>query len=135
MPLPPERPSYDPLSYPTPLGCQSTRFELHASYSNSPLATCFKNGNVYVPKLLSRSIPPSPSPAASPSLFSMSVSLFLPCEWAHQYHFPFCCHLVAESCPTFCDPVDYSLPGSSVHGISQARRLEWVAISISRGSS
>ena len=34
----------------------------------------------------------------------------------------------------FSDPMDYSLPGSSVHGISQARTLEWVAISFSRGS-
>ena len=34
-----------------------------------------------------------------------------------------------------CDPMDYSLPGSSVHEISQARTLEWVAISFSRGSS
>ena len=34
-----------------------------------------------------------------------------------------------------CDPVDCSLPGSSVHGILQARILEWVAISFSRGSS
>ena len=43
--------------------------------------------------------------------------------------------LVAQSCPTLCDPVDYSLPGSSVHGIFQARVLEWVVISFSRGSS
>ena len=35
---------------------------------------------------------------------------------------------VAQSCPTLCDPVDCSLPGSSVHGILQARILEWVAI-------
>ena len=35
----------------------------------------------------------------------------------------------------FCDPMDCSLPGSSVHGISQARILEWVTISSSRGSS
>ena len=35
----------------------------------------------------------------------------------------------------FCDPMDCSPPGSSVHGISQARILEWVAISFSRGSS
>ena len=35
----------------------------------------------------------------------------------------------------FCDPIDCSPPGSSVHGISQARILEWVAISFSRGSS
>ena len=37
--------------------------------------------------------------------------------------------------PTLCDPVDCSLPGFSVHGILQARVLEWVAISFSRGSS
>ena len=34
---------------------------------------------------------------------------------------------VAHSCPTLCDPMDQSLPGSSVHGILQARILEWVA--------
>ena len=43
--------------------------------------------------------------------------------------------LVTQWCPTLCDPMDYSLPGSSVHGILQARILEWVAISFSRGSS
>ena len=42
---------------------------------------------------------------------------------------------VAQSCLTLCDPMDYSLQGSSVHGILQARVLEWVAISFSRGSS
>ena len=35
---------------------------------------------------------------------------------------------VAQSCPTLCDPIDYSLPDSSVHGIFQARVLEWGAI-------
>ena len=38
---------------------------------------------------------------------------------------------VAQSCPTFSDPMDCSLPGSSVHGIFQARVLEWVAIAFS----
>ena len=42
---------------------------------------------------------------------------------------------VTQSCPTLCDPVDYSPPGSSVHGILQTRILEWVAISFSSGSS
>ena len=42
---------------------------------------------------------------------------------------------VVQSCPTLCDPIDSSLPGSSVHGIFQARILEWVAIFFSRGSS
>ena len=39
---------------------------------------------------------------------------------------------VAQSCPTLCDPMDCSLPGSSFLGIFQARILEWVAISFSR---
>ena len=43
--------------------------------------------------------------------------------------------LVTQSCPTLCDPMDCSPPGSSVHGTFQARILEWVAISFSRGSS
>ena len=38
---------------------------------------------------------------------------------------------VAQSCPTLSDPMDCSLPGSSVHGILQARVLEWVAIAFS----
>ena len=42
---------------------------------------------------------------------------------------------VTQSCPTLCNPMDCSLPGSSVRGIFQARVLEWVAISFSRGSS
>ena len=42
---------------------------------------------------------------------------------------------VAQSCPTLCDPMDCSLPGFSVHGVFQARVLEWVAIAFSRGSS
>ena len=43
--------------------------------------------------------------------------------------------LVAQSCPTLCDPMDCSLPGSSIPGIPQARILEWVVIPSSRGSS
>ena len=43
--------------------------------------------------------------------------------------------LVTQSCLTLCNSIDYSPPGSSVHGVLQARILEWVAISFSRGSS
>ena len=42
---------------------------------------------------------------------------------------------VVQSCPTLCNPTACRLPGSSVHGILQARVLEWVATSFSRGSS
>ena len=46
-----------------------------------------------------------------------------------------CCCSITMLCPTLCDPMDCSPSGSSVHGISQARILEWVAIPFSRGSS
>ena len=42
---------------------------------------------------------------------------------------------VTQSCSTLCNPMDCSLPGFSVHGILQARILEWITISFSRGSS
>jgi len=40
---------------------------------------------------------------------------------------------ISQSCPTLCDPMDCSPPGSSVHGIFQARILEWVTITFPRG--
>ena len=47
-----------------------------------------------------------------------------------------CVHTkLLQLCPTLCDPMDYSPPGSSVHGILQARLLEWVAMPSSRRSS
>ena len=55
----------------------------------------------------------------------------------HTLTFAWCACVcwVAQLCLTFCDSMDCSSPGSSVHGIVQARILEWVAISSSRGSS
>ena len=52
-----------------------------------------------------------------------------------QLWWAMCCCLVAKSCLTLCDPMDYSSPGPSVHGIFQARILEWVAFPFSRASS
>ena len=46
-----------------------------------------------------------------------------------------CVRVCVQSCPTLCDPMDCSSPGSSVHEISQASILEWVVISFSRGIS
>ena len=43
--------------------------------------------------------------------------------------------LVTQSCPTLCNPLNYSPPGSSVHGTLQVRILEWVTIPFSRRSS
>ena len=53
----------------------------------------------------------------------------------HIYNGILCVCSVAQLCPSTCDPMDCSPPSSSVHGIFQARILEWVAISYSRGSS
>ena len=45
------------------------------------------------------------------------------------------CVLVAQSCPTLCDPIDCNPPGFSVHGVFQAQILEWVAVPSSKRSS
>ena len=64
-----------------------------------------------------------------------SHSMF-PNHQAHVTPWPKTCEwLVAQSCPTLCDPMDCSLSGSSLHGIFQAIVLEWIAISFSRRSS
>ena len=57
------------------------------------------------------------------------------CTYIIDYHLGACQVHATQSCPTLCDPVDCSQPGSFIHGIFQARILEWVAISSSRGSS
>ena len=69
----------------------------------------------------------------TPSLFCLYFYLYEP---VGVYIWP-CMHAcsVAQSCLTLCDPMDCSLPGSSVHEIFQARILEWVVIFSSRGSS
>ena len=73
-------------------------------------------------------IEPLKNKAAPKSWNSMS--------WNHpQDIYSGCCCLVASHVWLFCDPINCSLPGSSIHGILQARILEWVAIPFSRGSS
>ena len=67
-------------------------------------------------------------------------SFLVSCWKEHTQECNFVCECVcgcsiAQSCPTLWDPLDCSPPGSSAHGISQARIWEWVAISSSRGSS
>ena len=68
-------------------------------------------------------------------LFSGVLSLLERSQWGHRVVLKQKWSEVAWSCLTLCDPMDCSLSGSSVHGILQARILEWVAISFSRGSS
>ena len=76
------------------------------------------------------------SPKLSP-VFYVSLRLALGVSWWGHFLVslvPSCC-LVIKSCPTLCNPMDCSLPGSSVHGILQVRVLEWVSISFKKGSS
>ena len=54
---------------------------------------------------------------------------------SQMFYLLFLCVLVTQLCPALCDPMDSSPPGSSVHGLLQARILEWIAIPFSRGSS
>ena len=77
-------------------------------------------------------------PESTPLIGPMSsISWF----WHHRFVIfdttviCYCCCLVAKLCPTLFNPMDCSLLGSSVHGILQARILEWIAIPFSRGSS
>ena len=65
-------------------------------------------------------------PSAQQARVSETRELAFPCARVHVF---------TQWCPTPCDPMDCSPPGSSVRGILQARTLEWVAISSSRGSS
>ena len=69
-----------------------------------------------------------PTPPASPALQADSLPLSHPTALAREDH-------VTQWCLTLCDPMDCSLPGSSIHGVFQARILEWVAMSFSRGFS
>ena len=79
---------------------------------------------------------PNNSSIINPHLVISSVPLFWILFLSHLSSIvPLVCVLVAQSCPSLCDPMDYSLPGSSVHRILQVRILEWVPISVSRGSS
>ena len=78
-------------------------------------------------------MPPSHGPILQSQLV-LTASLLSSRRIPHP-EVPFVLSSVAQSCPTLCDPMDCSPPVSSVHGILQARILEWVVIPLSRGSS
>ena len=70
----------------------------------------------------------------TPHTYTHYVWVWILCVCIHLSLYCCCC-LVTKSCPTLCDPVDYSPSGSSVHGVLQARILEWIVMSSSGGSS
>ena len=90
-PLPRELPSRFP--HPTPLGCHSVPDwdpcvpQREAVSSSFPLALRVTHGTVSMSVLLSQLTPPCPYPTVSTSLFSTSVSLFVPCRQVRLYHF------------------------------------------------
>ena len=80
------------------------------------------------------------APGWEPPCWGVTTSTSHPCKATSQWFWAlprghWACALCAQSCPTPCDPMDCSPPVSSVHGILQARILEWLAISSCRGSS
>ena len=64
-------------------------------------------------------------------LYNCSFSVFICISFSSSINIIHAAAAKLQSCPTLCDPIDSSPPGSSVHGILQARTLEWVAISSS----
>ena len=83
---------------------------------------------------------PSPGDLPHPGIEPGSPTLqanTLPSEPPGKYHSDAATAAAKslQSCPTLCDPMDYSWPDTSVHGILQERILEWVAISFSKVSS
>ena len=68
--------------------------------------------------------------------FSLHIEILYICVCVYVCVYSICvCVLVTQLCQTLCNPMDCSPPGSSVHGILQARILEWIAIFFSKGSS
>ena len=101
----------------------------------SPWSCCFLQHST-VTEHLRHSTAPGAWRRAEPwsygAQFSRWQQVWLTSWIKKHYHVPV---KSLQSCPTVCDPMDCSLPGSAVHGILQAKILEWVAISFSRGSS
>ena len=90
-------------------------------YKVGPCCLSMLNISLHLLTPNSQSIPPLPLLPGNPK------SVLCVCESV--------LYVRAQLCPTLCNPRDCSPPGSSVHGIFQARILEWVAVSYSRGSS
>ena len=109
-------------------GPRKEQATVRSSHSFLPLALL----HICPSKCAKHICPPHPTP----SLLNQTVlRFFCVCVCVISTWCVCVCVLVAQSCPTLCDPVDCNLPGSSVHEIFQARILEWVAISFSKGSS
>ena len=85
------------------------------------------NLGIKPPSLESGFFTTEPTSGVEPDVFEAQFQEFLTLSWCLGTHDTLLL-LVAQSRPTLCDPMDCNLPGSSVHGILQARILDWVAV-------
>ena len=104
---------------------------LYSRVSPPQHGICGSNPKAQRPSLISLSSLSSINPVSPPMFQAHEITCSLTNDllWKKVKMF------ITQSCPTLCDPMDCSPPGSSVHGILSARILEWVAIPFSRGSS
>ena len=115
-PIQSKRPKRKPTNQPNNPGTESVHENLtRFSY----ICTCFTYLTIYVQKAEGKNGSEKKA-GARRSILSREVKVEM---------------LVTQSCPTLCNPMDYSPLGISVHGMLQARILQWVAIPFSRGSS
>ena len=124
------------------LGAAGTQQPRSADFSllplDVPLQLQISWGHLALPDVVRCALLAPPKEAGSPAgrAGRVSASRTSPClPEGPQALTRQACDLLAKSCQALCDPMDHRLPGSSVHGISQARILEWVAISFAMGSS
>ena len=115
-----------------PMDCSPPGSAVHWGFSRQEHwsgLTCPPPGHLPNSGKLTPKLTPLVSPALADRFFSGSTTWEVP-TYPLEVDTS-----VAQLCLTLCDPVDSSLPGSSVYGVFPARILEWVAISFSRGSS
>ena len=124
------------------LGAAGTQQPRSADFSllplDVPLQLQISWGHLALPDVVRCALLAPPKEAGSPAgrAGRVSASRTSPClPEGPQALTRQACDLLAKSCQALCDPMDHRLPGSSVHGFSQARILEWVAISFAMGSS
>ena len=117
-----------PRDSPTPAGCPAVQLKLDPIYPETALDPT--SSGLSPTRLPHHAHPPTSTASQKSRCFWLTG-----CRSESSMTASFCCCWFAKSCPTLCNPMDCSLTGSSVHGISQAKVLEWVAISFSQGSS
>ena len=126
----------------TPQGCSRNRTFPKPSSPQGSVGSCWTSSYLwlgelskYVCQLWGNFGDCSSFYLCPPSAVSFRAGWVIPANHVERFYTTFLWHARAQSCPILCKPMNCSPPPSSVHEISQARIVEWVAISSSRGSS